>query len=352
MTDGQYLLLLFATLYLIECLRWRPAASRVLHGSRRRWASRRPLRPVEVARRHPALLGVLPPLQVHTAAMPWLAIPAGEELELYTESKSPVRIPWGKVTVVVHEAELVFSSSCKIRCLSETHARQWEQQIQAWKTMSPGEREAAFLKLATASLSEGESTAALEKLEADTRALRWLGGLLFVFTFGVLSVIYRWVGEGLEVLIAAGVLFVLMFVQAVLFFRRARGLPHRFLKALPMALLPQHSIRAADLLCDAALAKTAPHHPLAYRVLLGDGAWKKLAGEYWRAVKHQAGPAAALQKQALESYFKGQGIALEDLELKPERQAGSAAYCPVCQAQFQAEAKHCRDCGGVELKAF
>ncbi len=150
----------------------------------------------------------------------------------------------------------------------------------------------------------------------------------------------------------AGVLFVLMFVQAVLFFRRARGLSHRFWKALPMAWLPQHSIRAADLLCDAALAKTAPQHPLAYRALLGDGAWKKLAGEYWRAVKHQAGPAAALQKQALESYFEGQGIALDDLELKPERQAGSAAYCPVCQAQFQAEAKHCRDCGGVELKAF
>lgn len=353
MTDGQSLLLLFAALYFLECLRWLPPRSRLLLGSGTRWHSRPPFQPMELAGASPVLLAFLPPLQIHLATCPWLVVPAANGLEIQADTKRPpLLLPWDKVAPRPEGRTLHLGGGLRLRCLGEEHARHLQTLIQGWVPLPQAEREAAFLRHATATLESAPLAEQSAALSRQTRILRLLGSLLFIWTFGVVAGVYRWLGEGVAVLAAAAVLLLLQFTQAVLFHRAARGIPHRFWKALVMALLPQHAMRAADPLCDAQAARTAPSHPLAARALLGDTAWRRLAADLWKKTCYQAGATAPLQRQALETFFQSQDLKPEDLEPAPERQPGSAFYCPGCHAQFQAGATHCRDCGGVALRAF
>jgi len=165
-------------------------------------------------------------------------------------------------------------------------------------------------------------------------------------------VLYRWLGDGLEILWAAAVLLGLQISQAVLFVRQAKAVPHRVWKGLAIALLPQHAMRAADLLADLPPTHARWAHPLAARSLIGDEAWQKLARHFWKIARHRPSATADLQCQALEVYFQAQGIAIHELEIVPQQESGTAAYCPNCQAQFQSGATQCLDCGGVELRPF
>ncbi|HEY1081436.1 MAG TPA: hypothetical protein VGE29_04195 [Prosthecobacter sp.] len=354
MTEGQSLLLLFAALYSIESLRWLPPRSRLLLGSGKGtgWYSRPPFQPIELAGASPVLLAFLPPLQSHLGTSPWLAVPAAEGLEIQADTKRPpVLLPWEKVAPRLEDRTLHLGGGLQLRCLGEEHARQLQTLIQGWIPLPQAERESGFLHHAAATLAPAVLEQQAADLSQQTRTLRWLGSLIFLWTFGVVAGVYRWLGESTAVLAAAALLLLLQLTQAFLFYRAARAaaLPHCFWKALAMALLPQHAMRGADPLCD---ALTAPSHPLAARNLLGDPAWRKLAAEQWKKTCYQAGATAPLQRQALEAFFQSQDLKPEDLEPAPERQPGSALYCPGCHAQFQAGATHCRDCGGVALRAF
>jgi hypothetical protein len=151
------------------------------------------------------------------------------------------------------------------------------------------------------------------------------------------------------------VLLILLWTQAVIFFRvagRERGqsrVKYRFWKALAVAFLPQQAMRAADLLCR---AQACTAHPLAARELLEDQVWRKLAARFWNNLQHGRAKSAALQTRALEAFFRHQGLALTELEEVPVRNAGSAAYCPHCYAQFVDANVECRDCGDLALKTW
>ncbi|MES2505372.1 MAG: hypothetical protein V4599_01630 [Verrucomicrobiota bacterium] len=350
MTDGQSLLLLFVALYLLECLRWLPPRSLLLLGHGSSWQARRPFQPVELAGGSPALLAFLPPLQAHVTTLPWLLVPAADGLEVRADRLRPLLLPWERLSPRTEGRTLHLAPGHRVRCLSEEQARQAQQQVQQWIPLAQEAREADFLRHAEATLKSDPLTGHAEALTGRTRLLRGLGSLIFLWTFGVLVALYRWLGDDVEMLWAAGVLFVLQFTQAVVFFRRARGLPYRFWKTLAIALLPQHAMRAADHFCQVAMP--LPSHPLAARSLLGNEAWKKLAAQMWKQTRYQPAATADLQSRALESFLDQQGLAVADLEPAPAQQTGSALYCPGCQAQFQAGASRCQDCGGIELRAF
>lgn len=352
MTDGQSLLLIFVALYLIESLRWLPVRSYVLIGSGRSWRARRPFQAVELGGASPALLGALPPMQDHWVTLPWQFIPAESGLEVHSDDRRPRRVSWEELQPRVEGKRLDLAPGCALRWVSEKQAQELQQRLLAWKQQSQAEREADFLKLAEESLQQGPLEDDMARLSPQTKWLKRLGSTIFVWTFMVMVVLYRWLGDGLEILCAAAVLLSLQLSQAILFARKARTVPHRIWKALAIALLPQHAMRAADLLADAHLVAPMPLHPLAARTLIDDQAWRKLATHFWKRARYSPSMTADLQCRALESFFQAQGVTTRELENIPKQEAGTVAYCPNCSAQFQAGPTQCLDCGGVELRSF
>lgn len=350
MTDGQSLLLLFVALYLIESLRWLPARTHLLSGSGHRWGIQRPFQPLELAGASPTLLSVLPPLQAHLHTLPWQVIPAAAGVELHQDERRPQWLSWDQVTPSARGRSLHLSPKVRVRCLSEAHAHAAQQQVQRWLPMSVAEREADFLQYAEQTLTAAPVAAQASALTDQTRPMRHLGSLIFVWTFLVMVFLYRWLGDGGEILIAAAMLLALQFTQTFFFIRRSQGIAYRYWKALAIALLPQHAMRAADHLSDC--PAHSPSHPLAARVLLGDEAWQQLARHFWKQARYLPSATADLQCKALQTFLEKAGLPLSELETAPAQQKGSAAYCPNCQAQFQAGANVCKDCGGVELRVF
>lgn len=350
MTDGQSLLLLFVVLYLLEGLRWLPPSSQLLTGSGRRWQARAPFQPVMLAGRCPVLLSVLPPLQAHLPTLPWQLIPAAEGLEVHLDARRPLLLPWTSLQPAAEGRTLFLTAGIKIPYFHEEHAQYAQQQVIKWISQPQEIREADFLQHAAQSLLTAPLTARAEALTAQTRSLRHLGSFILVWTFLVIVSLYRWLGEGVAVLGAAGGLLLLQITQAVLLYRRAQGVPFRFWKALATALLPQHAMRAADHLCDVSLS--APAHPLATRELVGEEAWKQMAFRVWKKACYQPSATADLQCRVLEAYLKKAGLPVSEIDAAPPQQTGSATYCPSCQSQFQPGPSVCQDCGGIQLRPF
>lgn len=355
MTDGQWLLLLFSALYVAECLRWVPGRAWVLGGPGGGWSLRRPLQHVAFAGRHWVLLPVLPPLRSHLLLETWPCTPveAGLEIAAPEGTASPVCVPWADLKPQADGASLSLAPGVKIPMVNEASALAWKTRLKEWAALAPDQRAAAFLKHARQTLDARKLELEAGQTAQASRHLRLVGTLIFITCFGVLAAVYRWLGEGLAVLAISGGLFVLMWTQAVLFWRacgrRATQVKYRAWKALAIALLPQHAMRAADHLGGPA---TVDFHPLAARSLLPDQAWLRFLRESWKAALHGLHPGDALRRQALEAFLKQENITEAMLEEVPERQPDSAAYCPRCLAQFRQADAVCKDCGGLPLKPF
>jgi len=350
MTDGQSLLLLFVALYLMECLRWLPARAYLIIGSRVRWRIQRPFQPIELAASCPTLLSFLPPLQTHFFTLPWQLIPAAEGLELHVDERQPYLLPWTEVKPEAQGRYVKLSHNQRVRCLSENHARAALKLVQTWSAMSEDERAKDFLSYAEQTLRTEPVQSLATHLANQTQLLRQLGNLIFVWTFILMVALYRWLGESVVVLWAAAGLLLLQLTQAFFFYRRSQGVSYRFWKALAMALLPQHAIRAADHLAD--VSGSVASHPLAARTLLTEEVWKQQARQFWKKARYRPSATANVQSRALGLFLEKEGVPLSELESAPAQQADSASYCPNCQAQFQISSGLCQDCGGVTLKPF
>lgn len=355
MTDGQWLFLLFALLYLAECLRLVPAGAMLLmaHGSL--GVLRRAFAPLDFAGRRFLVLPVLPHLPVHTVMQPWQLLPCESGLEvLNEEGRAEALIPWAEVKPRASDHVLQLSRDQRV-CFHHTElASAVAERVLKWPTMAADARERDFEKHARATLDVQKVTTHMEASEKSTRWLRRVALVIFVSCFGVLPVIYRQLGDGVGILGAAGVLALLMWVQAILFWRAAGDLPktkvsHRFWKTLPMFFLPQFGLRASDHILE---ARWLEAHPLSSWPLLTEADRLKLARRFWNAACHPSTASGELQQRLLRAFWKEQGFDEARLEEVPERQPGSAAYCPRCSTQFRDAAMLCQDCGGVPLKLF
>lgn len=354
MTDGQWLFTVFAALYLLECVRWLPGTAVVLTGAGSFWQTRRPVAPIQLAQLKPLLLPILPPQPLHLITLPWPLAPCDTGLEVCgTDDSRSAIIAWDELSPEVEGPQLHLCPTHRLRLPDEKLAAEWQQRLVAWKGMNDTARAQDFLKFARRTLDSEALTKTAARLSEQSRALRWLAASIFVWTFGVITGIYRWFGEGPEVLAAAAGLFVLLWAQAVVFWRAAKrgqpGLRHRFWKTLAIAFLPQHAMRAADLLCRAEVTNA---HPLASHGLLEEAAWRRLAVDFWKAARYGFDRSAPLQLQALETCFRHHGLDPAELEAAPVRESGSEAYCPRCLAQFRTAAAVCQDCGGITLRQW
>ncbi len=354
MTDGQSLFAVFALLYLAECLRLVPSASWMAAGAEGSpWAVIRPWSRFQIAGGSPLLLSALPPLRAHAQALPWLFVPGQDALDVRVTDGMHISLPWQSLSPQAEDSTLHLGAGVRVRLASPAHAQMWAFRIAEWRDLPADERRSAFLQHARASLDTASAGRAAIHAAHITRPLRLQATLVFVWCFGVISIVYRHYGDSLAVLAAAGVLLLMQILQAWLFLRVTRDLkaliPHRFWRALGIALLPQLAMRAAD--APGLAGPEEPPHPLAWRSLLKHDVWLRTARQFWREARYVPGwsqstplPPAA---EALRIFFEAEGIAEEEYDPPcPAQQP----FCPRCGAGYQDGIATCSSCGGVELR--
>lgn len=348
MTEGQALWLLFSALYLLECCIWLPEGMSLLTGPSGGWRMRGLTRLLGLRGRRLVFISLAP--QALVVLTRWRLVPAAEALVVHG-GELPQCVPWAELRPGVVEKKLHLAPGVELIFGDEASAKAAAERVRGWQGMEPSEREAAFLQEAAASLdTEGLKTQA-QTLAWDTALTRALSWVLLLWCFGVIAVIYRWLGDGPEVLWVAGALVLLLWVQAWHFWKSARhaGVRHRLGKTLAAAFLPQHAMRAADELC---LARKGGFHPLAARALMAPEAWLGLARALWKEAQYGGAPGADLEARALEAFFAKQAVPLLELEPVPLREPGALAYCPRCQAQYHKPVAGCHDCAGLPLREF
>lgn len=347
MSEGQGLWLLFAALYLLECCLWLPEGRMLLVGPTGGWRLRRVPRLLELRDRRLTFLSLLP--QAHLRLARWSLVPDPAGLVVQPDDGAPLLLPWSDLQPRAEGVVLHLDARQRWLCGDAASAREWCARLQRWRDLEDADREADFLALAGRSLEAAALREQAWQLAALTRSLRRLALLIGGLCFGVLAAVYRWLGDGPEVLALGAVLLLLLWVQAWQFWRRAVAVPQRFWKTLAIAFLPQHALRAAD---EFGPGDRREFHPLAAWDLLGESDRPALARAFWRQVAFRCTPGAAVQRLALERFFAAHQVSPETLEPVPVREAGANAYCPCCLAQFQKIDAHCADCGGLELRSF
>ncbi|HBJ85206.1 MAG TPA: hypothetical protein DDZ88_15305 [Verrucomicrobiales bacterium] len=354
MTDGQTLFAVFALLYLIECLRLAPSAAWMAAGAEKsRWSVIRPWSRLQIASGSPLLLSVLPPHQAHTSALPWLFVPEQDSLRVRLTDSLRISIAWDRLSPQAEESTLHLDAVTRLRLNSPALAQLWAQRLTDWREWTPEQRHSAFLKHARASLDPKAAAQTATSVAKRTQSLRLLASILFVWCFGIISVIYHRFGDGFIVLAAAGVLLLLQFTQSWLFLRVTRGMqpgiPHRRWRALGIAFLPQLAMRAADAVSLA--GDEEPPHPLAWRGLIKDDTWLESARRCWREARYIPGwsqnEAIPVEAEALQAFFRRENIAETDYDPPA---ASKLPVCPRCGAEFQTHITACTSCGGVELR--
>jgi hypothetical protein len=355
MTDGQWLFVLFTLLYLAECLRLVPAGAWLFASAGSRGWLRRAFAPLDFSGRRVLLLPVLPPLSAHTVLMPWRQLPCEAGLEVLNEGgQQEAMIVWADLKPVVVDGALRLDAHHRVRFHHAGLAEKAAVMLRKWSGMKLEARERDFEKMARASLDEKVLMSHLAESAQLTRRLRGLAAVIFVLCFGIIPVIYRWFGDGVEVMWAAGLMLVMMWTQAVMFWRVAGRLkegkvPYRFWKTLAMLFLPQFGLRASDHIIQ---ARPLEMHPLAACASLPEPERLKLARQWWKSVCYSSAASSALQQRVFSAFWKQQHLDESLLEQIPERQPGSTAYCPRCQSQFREADMLCQDCGGLPLKPF
>jgi len=355
MTDGQRLFALFTLLYLAECLRLVPAGVRLLMAEGAHGRLRLAFAPLDFAGRRLTVLPALFPAPAYLFVAPWQLVPCEQGLELLDEHGAPDGlVPWPELKPRVDGKVLRLTDQRRVLFHHPALAEAMADLLRTWPAQAQEAREGDFEKLARTSLDTGALSTHVQESAKLTHRLRGLAALIFLVCFGIIPVVYRWLGDSTEVLCAGGILLGLMWTQAVLFWRAVGRLPKgsvklRFWKTLPMLLLPQFALRAADHLLE---ARPLPAHPLAAWPFLPESARLNLARQFWKAACHPSAVSADLQQRLLREFWQRQEFDETRLEEVPERQPGSAAWCPRCSAQFRDAALLCQDCGGVALKPF
>ncbi len=354
MTDGQMLLAVFVLLYLIECLRLVPSAAWMAAGaSKSRWSTLRPWMRLQIAGGSPLLLSPLPPMQAHVLALPWVFVPDHESLRVRLTDSMTVRIAWEQLAPRVEEATLHLDATAHVRLPSKALAELWQQRLNEWRGLTADQRRSAFLKHARTTLDTQSAVKTATATAQLTRAVRLCATLHFMWCFGVMSVLYHRFGDSLPILVAAGVLLLLQFIQSWLFLRSTRkspvAIPHRRWRALGIAFLPQLAMRAFDVVNLTTAAE--PPHPLAWRGLLDEKRWLEDARNFWCETRYVPGwsqnDSLPLEAEALQKFFRHEGV--EEAEYDPPS-AAKLPTCPRCGAEFQSGITACSDCGGVELR--
>ena len=363
MTDGQWLLAIFAGFYLIECLHWLPLGCAVFKASARarRWSVSGPSAQLAAQNCGLAVAWPLPLLGNFLVAQPWLILPDEEGLSLSDgHPRTGERVSWSDVKPVVDQSNVVIAHGLRVRCATPRAARSLRDFLVEAKAAKLNPRRTLISEWWQNSLSLPRAKAAARRYRIAASVLRWPCVLGFLVCFIYLPWLFWFFSGGVRVL--AGFASLLLLNTLIAFTWRAldrrlhpKCQAARWGQVLHLIFMPAHTLRALDLLGADALLGI---HPLAAAgVMLSETDRQTFASQLWRRWNY-AGTKDSARKivpqvlPKLEANIKQQGLALSTLDAPPERPSNAASYCPQCHTQFDQPKATCESCAGVETREW
>jgi len=250
-------------------------------------------------------------------------------------------------------------------------ARHLTAELKRLAALKPAERPVGIAQMTKVSLDSKAITARRNDWQLRARPVRWLANALVVYIFAVAPVLIWHFGFSLSWLGLLLGMAALTVTTATLFARAHRALypdahDERFTQTLTIALAPTSAMRAHDALSRPLLDT---FHPLAVaHVCLSEQSFRAFARRALLDLRHPAlphGPTDPPEAPTTERYYRQTLLAateefLQQHKMKPEElchpprrsDESSRAYCPRCEAQFTSADGLCADCGGLALVDF
>lgn len=382
MTELQLLLLVFALIYLWECVCWIKRGSvGFVTWIGRRW------RPV-----HPALLlgnqtggfilaPPLPPLGTILVANQFpLSISPDAVLAYVAPCVNPGARPTQSGKLFKFDGIRKLEASGKkiringepfLKASSGTLASHIVQQLEELRKLPAAKREAALKDMARDRLDTKAIAEQWEKFRAQLGDIRMLTNLLFIYLFVAVPAFIWHFGfhlTWLSLLIG----LVGFTLATAIFFRRVHKTFYpaaeddRFNHFLTILLSPATTIRAHDALSRPLFES---FHPLALaKEFCAENELRAFAAQILREIRHPALPlcpnneplaqeterfSRALLEKSVEEFLKKNNVSLKKLLQPPQlAEPTCVAYCPRCLSQFTTLDAKCDDCGGLSLTPF
>lgn len=382
MTELQLLLIVFALIYLWECVcwinrgsvgfltwlgrRWRIADPASLVGNQSGgFIFGRPLPPlgtVLIGNQYP--LSVSPDAvlaYVATCVNPGARPTQTAKLFKFDEIK--------KVEVVGKKVHI--NGELLLKVGSATYASHIAQQLNEIARLAPAKREAALKEMACDRLDTKAIAEQWEKFREQSANVRTLTNSLFVYVFVFVPIlVWRF---GFHLTWPSLLVGLLGFtIATAIFFRQAHKVFYlaaeddRFTHFLTILLSPATTIRAHDTLSRPLLEQ---FHPLAIaKAFCKEDEFRAYAATILREIRYPALPLCpnndpavqeterfnrTLLEKTVEDLLKKSNVSLKKLLRPPEASDPTCvSYCPRCLAQFTTLDGKCDDCGGLSLIPF
>jgi hypothetical protein len=244
-----------------------------------------------------------------------------------------------------------------VRTVSPEAARRLLRWLRELSVDKPPRRAEKIVEAIDKALDHRTARRRVRKMRLLVRRSRWLPVALFInlgiFAPGAIIIF----GAGIWP-VPAAVHVVLSAVAVVVFYRTDRILypghrEVRFSQVLTMILFAPAAARYAEMLSRDLLNDL---HPMAVAAVIDRETLPQLARQAVcdsrRLLPEETEPAAWFRRRCEERMllaFERYGIDPEALEEAPQREAGAAAYCPRCHAQYRSGIDDCVDCEGMTL---
>ena len=379
MSQEQSLLVVFAVLYLTECLRWM-ARNAIAFRAIALGRCRPVLAGLYLGNRQGNFLLLNPflPLGQIFVCHPWPVSSTERAVYSYvSQALTKVGIPSQKQrwvsfanieTVGATANKVLVNDTVLVRCSSEAQARHLAGLIDRLAALPEAQRGTVLDEAREAAL-DVPSVRARDAYRQSTTTLRALCNLVFVHLFVLTPLAVWWQGIArtlLPFLISMGMLLALI----LFFFYHSHKTVYpdqksgRLLQMFRSFVYPIAAIRACDTL---SLHLLATYHPLAVaRGLCVPETFEALARRvlldlhYPRPMDHPDDEAAATERLArmqwratLTRFLHDQHHDVEGwLTTPPEQDPDCISYCPRCHSQYTIAEGTCADCGNTPLRPF
>lgn len=357
MTDGQLLFLCLAGFYLLECIHWLPPGFVSFRAWRPdgRWSVGRSKLEFSLAGFQPHLGPLLPAGGFFaTQSWPVLLEPDGIRSGVSLQGQGWF-LRWEDVEVKPDDRRIWLGGGHMVQLRTAGEANELAILVHRLKRSSVDERESLIDLWWSGSTHPSRVRRAHRLRRLVQREIGFQGWMVFAWCFGVIPVVYWFVGwEGYSLLMAVAALLLLQLDIAVRRFflekhilKRPAG--ERWLEAIQTFFLPLHAMKAAEAM---GIGLTAGIHPVAIAsALLREREARPFVGRAWRdwrflPASTDARP-RAIWAGRLEAWMDRLGWPTEELEAPPAPQPGEERYCPRCHVGFSASALHCQDCAGI-----
>jgi hypothetical protein len=373
MSDEQTLLAVIAVIYLADCIYWIPGSGlSITSWFGLPWKLRYPSSLLGNQRGAIGLANPLPPLGLATRCQGLTVSIAPEGiLSCVSAEIAPGRRPpqtanafrWSEIKSVQREERTVLiNNEFFYKASSEYSSRHLASEIARLSKLDDKKRSTEIANLISDSCDPAAINDRVTAFLKQSRHLRYLANVLFLFLFGICPFVVWRYGLAATLWPIVGGLYTQTIIIALLFSKAHRKVyPHDssqiFKPFLTMLLAAPSAIRVQDILGRPLLE---PFHPLAVaKTLCSAKDFKNLATH---AIRDLNFPRLPIPQTSIERTFRDAVLAtltrklqISDAEIltAPQRsETVHTRYCPRCHQQFTDAATYCRDCGGRELLAL